>query len=259
MYKSNAKEFVKAAGTLGALAIQLEIASTSGLSADLRQSLRTRLAQVKFLCQKIHAGETQNQVGSLIHLLASETDVEEARVALTKCTKAFDDELASRQIFLLDERATKVYEFGDLHVFGDSISAFPSALPDVIEATKCYALECWAGATYHLLRIIEISLRKLAGHLELPIDFEASDCTWSRICWALIERWPASGSGPVPPSKRQQDEGYIHDCVETLRYIEGVTLNSDLHFRVFSTAGKASAGHLLRATTDLTLAIASII
>ncbi len=60
--------------------------------------------------------------------------------------------------------------YSDKALFGSGVdSSFPDCTRDIGEAGKCIAMDRWTAAVFHLMRVLELGLRKLAGDLNVQI------------------------------------------------------------------------------------------
>ena len=61
-----------------------------------------------------------------------------------------------------------------VHWFGvEVVDQFPTAERDIRDACQCFALAQWTATVFHCMRILELGLRWLGAHLEIPAgDFK---------------------------------------------------------------------------------------
>lgn len=91
------------------------------------------------------------------------------------------DELKSKLIFFIRPDRKKFYEQNIL-LFGDEVrDKFPSAAFEIDEAGKCFALDRHTAAVFHLMRVMEISIRAVARCLSIPDPIKPSERNWGKI------------------------------------------------------------------------------
>jgi hypothetical protein len=90
------------------------------------------------------------------------------------------DELASRVFFSLNTIEANYYS-APREGWEEIIDAFPSALIDIEEARKCFALSRYAAAVFHSLQVIEFGL----VHLGAVIGVQDPNPGWSATINAL--------------------------------------------------------------------------
>ncbi|HWN42015.1 MAG TPA: hypothetical protein VNW71_07310, partial [Thermoanaerobaculia bacterium] len=78
--------------------------------------------------------------------------------------RSIERELRSNLFLHVGENERRYYE--GRHQFGEGVAAaFPSAVIDIEEAGKCYALSRYTACVFHLMRVMESALRVLASTL----------------------------------------------------------------------------------------------
>lgn len=79
------------------------------------------------------------------------------------------DDLASSYFLAIPQERSHYYEKAD-NAFGNEVAnEFPEATEDIAAASRCLALDEWTASVFHLMRIAEIGLHRLAKHLEIPM------------------------------------------------------------------------------------------
>jgi hypothetical protein len=101
---------------------------------------------------------------------------------LNNAQDALMSDLWSRKVIRIDAELVE-FANNDL-LFGQSVNdAFPSAMPDIIEAGNCLAADCASAAVFHLMRVAEYGLRALARdrRIEIPKNKPLDLATWEEI------------------------------------------------------------------------------
>lgn len=80
---------------------------------------------------------------------------------------SFVAEAETRKFFAMSDGADLYHQSAD-ELFGpDVVDAFPNAAFDIEEAGKCQAFGLWTASVMHIMRVLEIGLQALAGHVEV--------------------------------------------------------------------------------------------
>jgi hypothetical protein len=114
-----------------------------------------------------------------------------------------DDELESRFFYQIGSLKAKHYERPE-EFWGDEISkSFPSAIPELIDAAKCYAVDRNTATVFHLMRALEISLSCMAKAFGVSADHT----NWHNII-EQIEAKVRDLSKTKPRNWKQDQEFY---------------------------------------------------
>lgn len=108
------------------------------------------------------------------------------------------DALRGEYILSLSRNEAEFYEIVT-PPFGIEVQTkFPSAIYDIEEASKCYALERSTASVFHSIRSLEAAIRALSRCLSIPDPTRAVDRNWGAMLKKLgaeIERrWPGSST-----------------------------------------------------------------
>lgn len=95
----------------------------------------------------------------------STSDTRFLLMALTGLVETVISEAQDRQFYVLERSISENYANPD-HLFApEVIDAFPNAAYDMQEAGKCLAFGLWTACVMHTMRVLEIGLNGLAGHV----------------------------------------------------------------------------------------------
>ena len=72
-------------------------------------------------------------------------------------------EAGARQFYVIEGKHAKFYADAESLFGGEVVDAFPSVAPDISEAGKCRALGRWTACVMHLMRVLEVGLKRLAN------------------------------------------------------------------------------------------------
>jgi hypothetical protein len=93
------------------------------------------------------------------------------------------DELEARICLMIETEKAKF--FAEPHLFDTKdvkvSDHFPSAIYDIEEAGKCFALDRYTACVFHLMRVMEVGLRALGASLNDPTLDPKTNPTWGRI------------------------------------------------------------------------------
>lgn len=121
-------------------------------------------------------------------------------------------------------------------LFGPEVNnAFPKAIQDIREAGNCMAVECSTAAVFHLMRVAEHGLRKLAKKLHIKLTHKGSNhpiefVEWGKVITAIkIEIANARTLGPGP--KRQAVLEKYSDAADHCDFMKDIWRNNVSHTR----------------------------
>lgn len=93
-------------------------------------------------------------------------------------------ECRKKIFFEMDTRLGRYYD--GVNLFGeDFVNKFPDAIFELDEAGKCFALNRPTAAVFHLMRLMEISIRAVARCLKVANPAKPSQRNWGTILRAL--------------------------------------------------------------------------
>jgi hypothetical protein len=131
-------------------------------------------------------------------------------------------------------------------MFGEKAeAAFPSAVPEIIGACNCFALEQWAASVFHSTRVLEIALVALAKKFSVPHDAPEWHTIIERIEKAIREIDPKYG----PTWK--DDQKFFGEAARHLMFIKNAWRNHVMHVRDEYDDGKALS--ILQHTKELVI------
>jgi hypothetical protein len=119
--------------------------------------------------------------------------------------------------------------FGDGKPFAASVrDAIPGVGPELAEASRCFALARWTACVFHLMRAVEIALRKWADELGVTIPPEVSE--WREILEAAEDRLEHYRKQPRTPGRTAAIE-YEAELSAHFRTIKDAWRNHVSHSR----------------------------
>ena len=140
----------------------------------------------------------------------------------------------------------KAHLFEQEKPLGESVyAAFPSARDDAKAAGNCLAADLNTAAVFHLMRIVEIGLRKLARHLKVPIKKSQLEyLEWNTII-EQIEKSIMAKKTTLPRGKRKSELlEFYHGMMGEFNAFKDVWRNNVMHSRNFYNETEAMAVYI---------------
>jgi hypothetical protein len=144
------------------------------------------------------------------------------------------NELNDRFFVYLNAEEKKAY--CDAMPFGaDVVTAFPSSETDIIEASKCFAMERNTACVFHCMRVLETGLRIMAADVGVIFDIQ----NWQNVIdqiEAEIKQLGKSLPRGVPKTQRMQE---LSEAAMQFTYFKDVWRNHVSHNRAKYDADRA--------------------
>jgi hypothetical protein len=149
----------------------------------------------------------------------------------TQC-KAFVVSLTNR---LQDELSTKIVMFLPYHrasyysnpgtVFTEDVrDCFPSAIYDMDEACKCFALARYTASVFHLMRIMEVGLNLLGNSLDLPIAK-----SWGSAILNIEKEITLRNTGSNGHKWKENEKPFFVEAATHFRVVKDAWRNHTMH------------------------------
>lgn len=135
---------------------------------------------------------TRAAVRDALRLLQDpETGCARIGAALDQIMSRFHAELEGKDLMLMSAEETRLFvEAND--GFGKAVAdAFPTAVEDISEASKCAAFHRFTASVFHLMRAMECAVQALSAKLEI----EPGDLEWGKLLSAIDEKIKAMPKG----------------------------------------------------------------
>jgi hypothetical protein len=94
--------------------------------------------------------------------------------------ETLEDELEEKKVFCISPKGAELY-VSPGHWFTETSISFPSAMGDIEEACKCFALERYTACVYHSMGILQIGLFALARDVGITLKFPIEFAEWGDI------------------------------------------------------------------------------
>lgn len=141
-----------------------------------------------------------------------------------------ESELEDKIVFYVPREDAKLYEKPE-EWFPLTSFAFPSALLDIEEACKCYALERYTACVFHAMAVVQTGLYTMAHDLGVTLKYPVQSADWHEIIVAI--------EGKIEPLRQlsrshpQRDEllTFYSGCASQFRYFKDGWRNPVAHMR----------------------------
>ncbi len=145
---------------------------------------------------------------------------------LRELERVVEDEVSLKTYFEL--APDQALMFAATSPFGDEVrTAFPSAIFDIEEASKCLALDRATASVFHLMRVVEVGLRCLGRTLNDEKLDPRRNPSWD----AILNKCDRQLSLPIVDrcSEWRKDNTFFSDATANIRAIKNAWRNPTLH------------------------------
>jgi len=146
------------------------------------------------------------------------------------------DEVEPKPYYLLAPDHLKYYT--QPHLFGEAVDkSFPSALVDIEEAGKCYAVERSTACVFHLMRVMEVGLRALGKSLNNPDLDPKRNPSWE----AILRKCDSELQKPLKDRSAEWrvDDAFFATATANLRAVKDAWRNPTMHVEIAYDPEKA--------------------
>lgn len=190
MLEFNAKAFYQAGIALRTIRmVSLGVSKEHGAEAMERQanesflaSIRPSVDDLKSSCETMAVLSTTDAVERLSEAVNSKSRSYRNIDELVRDVEmGLADDLKRVNMIVLDPKHAAFFS-NAMTTFGvDVNSKFQSALFEIDEASKCFALGRWTATVFHLMRLLEINIRAISRCLGVPDPTKPSQRNWGHI------------------------------------------------------------------------------
>jgi hypothetical protein len=140
------------------------------------------------------------------------------------------DELSLVKLYVIEATKSSYFEPVKPH-FGDEVEQnFPTAVFEIEEAGRCFALSRHTASVFHLMRTMEVGIRAVARCLSIPDPLKAADKNWGSILrdvkLGLEER---GGNTPAKTWANSTDKQFFEMAFASLDAVRSGWRNSTMH------------------------------
>jgi hypothetical protein len=237
MFELKAAEFYAASRNLHKLLKIIEDANPESVvrqeaRGHFLQSIAALMPHLEALRAPItwmQAGRTQSNlkdIPEMTHGMLSD--------ALGQISLRLQDELVDRKVFVLNRDAQRFFN-SSLAKFGaDFPTRFPSAVYEVDEAGKCYALDRSTACVFHLMRTLEVGIKAVARCLGIPDPTKDAQRNWG-----FILREIKTAIDEKPSWADLKDKDFFSEIHASLDAVRNVWRNATMHVETKYTPDEA--------------------
>jgi hypothetical protein len=153
--------------------------------------------------------------------------------------EALEDELEEKKIFCISSKGAELYA-DPLHWFTETSISFPSAVRDIEEACRCFALERYTACVYHSMGILQIGLFALARDVGITLKFPIELADWGDIIRKIEEKITPYAALPRGDSQRERYDHLYAGAASHFRYLKDGWRNHVAHMREVYDRDKAN-------------------
>jgi hypothetical protein len=153
---------------------------------------------------------------------------------LESIRRMVQSELESRKFLYIPENQNDYFQ--KTRLFGNDVyRSFPDARAELTSAGNAFAMELYSGCVFHLMRVAEHGLRKLARRLNvrltdkakfLPLDF----ADWDKVITGIKNKITAARLLSRGPKKQARLEMYSN-AADHCEYMKDIWRNTASHAR----------------------------
>ena len=160
-------------------------AQATATSEEIKKLLQG-LEQVEQFCNKLKLNDAKNRIVLFKVFLQAEMECFYTVFCreLDGIKYAIQTELENRAALLLSKDEADLFERGNL--FGEAVyNAFPEARDEIKNAGTCLAAGLNTATVFHLMRVAEFGLRKLAKPFNIKLPHQIEHATWGKVLEAI--------------------------------------------------------------------------
>lgn len=208
------------------------------------QYFRSQLEVAKDWCVEVHLIESELRINNLLKLPQEKLTLSYIKTAFTELNKCIETELIL--VHLLQVPSNKLVYWENPNLFGEEVTKnFGSALYDINEAGKCFALGRDTACVFHLMRVLEHCLRVIAKKLKIkfitnkgatvPVDLQE----WGKIINKIEAQIQQMQNRPKS-RRKAEDLQFYSELAADFRYFKDAWRNHVMHTNA-NYDGKESA------------------
>lgn len=179
------------------------------------------LGKIKQDCVYADLVCTQLQVERLLQQLDGEVLHSEIAAGMPDLLRRLNDEAGLSFCLILSRDEAKLYS--QKQPFGPEVEeAFPSAISDIVEASRCLSLARGTASVFHLMRVMEAGLKGLAKALGIPYA-PSWESYLKQIHTKVDQKYKKKGI------KWRRDEPFFTDTAAHLQAVRVAWRNPTMH------------------------------
>ena len=160
------RQFVTLYGTLGRIEMMSKQHPDHDITEDLAGSFTTMVKDVERFCEELGLSTAAIKARNVLKDIEPEMKFGSLANSFDGLAEIIALEM-NAHLFMYIEPA-KAHYYSAVDLFGRQVSeAFPSAVDDIEEAGKCFALNRGTACVFHLMRVLEVGLYALANAMQI--------------------------------------------------------------------------------------------
>jgi hypothetical protein len=139
-------------------------------------------------------------------------------------------ELATHLFLFIPADRRELYQQAEPPFGGEVEQTFPDAVYDIAAGTRCLSVDEWTGSVFHMMRVLEIGLRRFAEGLGVQMESGIELENWKSIIDQIEKAIRSQEQQPKSPEKSAQLQFYS-EAASNLRYFKDAWRNHVSHSR----------------------------
>jgi hypothetical protein len=224
----NVSDIFNAAQNIAAAVVYEALAPGWIVSFD-RVDYAARLVLFGQSCQTLGLPSTSIQVDRIVKIITESGDGntvlwDRIKPELIQLQVRWEEETSGSIAYHLNSTERSLYE-NPTKDWQDVLTAFPTALNDVQEMNRCFALSRYTGSVFHAMRILEPGLGALGKEFGIPTSMNTWKTIIDRLRKAVEARSIAEGA-------RWSDRDFYSDVAAQVWFFKDAWRNHVMHARV---------------------------
>jgi hypothetical protein len=203
------------------------------LDKVLKQEVATRLKEIldwlSKWCGTVDLNATKHLVDDLLSHAKTGVNTDEVDAKIDSLQSMLKNELQERKFLYVPK--DRVGYYNNKSICSPLVAdKFPRAIPDIIEAGNCYALERPTACVFHLMRVIPYGMEILAKKLKVKYGASIETLQWGDII-PPIDKAVKLLQQHMRSKKRAADQKYYSEVVSHLYFCKDAWRNHVSHGR----------------------------
>jgi hypothetical protein len=163
---------------------------------------------------------------------------------LTILLEVMEDELRRRVFMFIPPASAELFREPET-LWGNTLTAFPSAKHDAVEACRCYAVGCYTACVFHCMGVLQAGLYAMAIDLHVPFKHSIDLAEWNCVISGIEDKIEPLRNMPKS-DKKDELLTFFSGCAAQFRYFKDAWRNHVAHMRKDYGAGEAwqALGHV---------------
>lgn len=181
--------------------------SAPAVTEEIKARVVASISKTEAFCERMHLYKTKAQIAPFREMISGSCTVEAIVGQFDTLYYALQNELAERKLVLIPPDSVKYLEAEKL-VGLVVFLAFDQIHNEIADAGNCLAVGLWTASVYHLMRVAEIGLRKLAKQLRIKLRCAIEFATWGEAIGAIDRKLDALRNKPRTKAREAELQHY---------------------------------------------------